>query len=247
MPENFSPSKSAPLASASKTLVESAYTSLRRDIIEGRLAPGSRLRVEHLKDAYGVGSGTLREALALLVSDALVVAHGQRGFHVKPISISDFADITQTRILLETEALRQSIRDGDDVWEGRVIAAFHRLSRAEERLANSPAEEFNEWEERNREFHQALISACTSGWTHYFLSLLYRQAERYRRLVITRQPIPRDVHSEHQIIVDATLKRDAERATAILAQHIATTYDAVRQLPPELFNGAGDVRTAAAD
>jgi GntR family carbon starvation induced transcriptional regulator len=242
MLENF-PVKPAEPPPRGKTLVESAYATLRRDIIEGRLAPGSRLRVEHLKDSYGVGAGTLREALALLVSDALVVAQGQRGFHVTPISISDFHDITQTRIMLETEALRQSIRDGDDIWESRVIAAFHRLSRAEERLANSPAEGFSEWEERNREFHQALISACTSRWTHYLLGLLYRQAERYRRLVITRQPIPRDLHKEHQIIVDATLERDAERASAILSQHIGMTYDAVKQLPPELFNSSGEIRT----
>src|SRR5690606_24731038 len=92
-----------------KTLVGTAYRSLRRDIIEGRLAPGSKLRVEHLKDSYGVGAGTLREALALLVSDALVVAQDQRGFHVKPMSMADFHDITQTRILLECEALRQSM------------------------------------------------------------------------------------------------------------------------------------------
>jgi DNA-binding GntR family transcriptional regulator len=247
MLENFPESKPAAASPRSKTLVESAYAQLRRDIIEGRLAPGSRLRVEHLKDSYGVGAGTLREALALLVSDALVVSHSQRGFHVTPISISDFHDITQTRIMLETEALRQSIRDGDDIWESRVIAAFHRLSRAEERLAKRPAEEFGEWEERNRDFHQALISACTSRWTHYFLGLLYRQAERYRRLVITRQPIPRDLHNEHQIIFDATLQRDADRAATILSQHITMTYDAVKRLPPELFNSSGDIKTSPVD
>jgi GntR family carbon starvation induced transcriptional regulator len=219
----------------STTLVHSAYTSLRRDIIEGKLPPGSRLRVEHLKDTYGVGAGTLREALALLVSDALVASHNQRGFHVTPISIADFLDITETRILLETEALRCAIRDGDDIWESRVLAAFHRLSRAETRLANSDAEAFEEWEARNREFHQVLISACNSRWILHFLSLLYRQAERYRRLVITHQPIPRDVHDEHQSIVDATLDRDAEAAVAILSKHIATTYDAVKQLPAHLF------------
>src|SRR5690606_25756930 len=148
--------------SASKTLVGTAYRSLRRDIIEGRLAPGSRLRVEHLKDSYGVGAGTLREALALLVSDALVIAQDHRGFHVKPISIADFNDITQTRILLECEALKQSIEHGDDAWEGRLVASFHRLDLAEKRLSSSPAERFDEWENRNREYHQALISACTS-------------------------------------------------------------------------------------
>jgi GntR family carbon starvation induced transcriptional regulator len=243
---NLSPEhaeKSAP--PASKTLVESAYSSLRRDIIEGRLAPGSRLRVEHLKSSYGVGAGTLREALALLASDALVVAHGQRGFHVKPISLPDFLDITHTRILLETEALRQSIRDGDDIWESQVLAAFHRLSRAEERLSADPAEGFSDWESRNHEFHRALVSACRSDWTLYFLGVLYRQAERYRRLVITRKPIARDLHDEHQSLLDATLKRDGERASAILAQHIATTYEAVKQLPPEVFQSSPDKRMTA--
>lgn len=237
---NHAPNTSAGTAPPAKTLVESAYTELRRDIVEGRLAPGSKLRVEHLKDSYGVGAGTLREALALLVSDALVVAQGQRGFRVQSMSLADFQDITQTRILLETEALRQSIREGDDMWESQVLAAFHRLSLAEERVAKNPEEEFSEWEDRNREFHQALISACPSRWTHHFLGMLYRQAERYRRLSITRQPIARDVHDEHQQIVAATLKRDADRAASILGQHIATTFDAIKQLSPELFDSAGD-------
>ncbi|NYE23492.1 GntR family transcriptional regulator [Pigmentiphaga litoralis] len=225
-------------AAAPTTLVGSAYASLRRDIIEGRLPPGSRLRVEHLKDSYGVGAGTLREALALLVSDALVIVHGQRGFHVTPISLEDFLDITRNRMLMESEALRQSIAVGDDVWESRVIAAFHRLRRAEERLAVDRPGRFNEWEERNREFHQALISACDSRWMHHFLGILYQQAERYRRLTIVRDPIPRDLHDEHQGILDATLARDAELASRLLRDHIGTTYEAVKHLPAHLFDGS---------
>ena len=221
---------------STKTLVGAAYHNLRRDIIEGRLAPGARLRVEHLKDSYGVGAGTLREALALLVSDALVIAQDQRGFHVKPISIADFNDITQTRILLECEALKQSITHGDDVWEGRIVAAFHRLDLAEKRLSSNPSERFDEWENRNREYHQALISACASPWMRHFLGILYQQAERYRRLVVTRKPIPRDVHGEHQAILDAALARDAAQACAILAEHISLTFEAVKHLPESLFN-----------
>lgn len=222
-----------------KTLVSGAYQSLRRDIIEGRLAPGSRLRVEHLKDTYGVGAGTLREALALLVSDALVITQGQRGFHVKPISMEDFQDITRTRILLECEALRQSIGSGDDIWEGQVVAAFHRLDRAQARLAANPAERFEEWEDRNREFHQALISGCGSPWIKHFLLILNQQAERYRRLVILKQPIPRDLQTEHRAILDATLERDAIKACALLADHIGRTFEAVKQLPPDFFVGLG--------
>src|SRR5690349_20437452 len=83
------------------TLIESAYRKLRRDIVEGRFAPGEKLRVEHLKDDYGVGAGTLREALSLLVADALVVSQCQRGFRVAPMSLADFEDITRTRVMLE--------------------------------------------------------------------------------------------------------------------------------------------------
>ena len=92
-----------------KTLVESAYRNLRRDIIEGRLTPGEKLRIEHIKDNYGVGAGTMREALSLLISDALVNSQGQRGFRVAPTSLEDFQDITRNRVMLECEALRQSM------------------------------------------------------------------------------------------------------------------------------------------
>jgi len=73
---------------APRTLVERAYLSLRHDIVCGKLVGGERLRVEHLKDQYEVGAGTLREALSLLVSDALVTSEGQRGFRVASISIA---------------------------------------------------------------------------------------------------------------------------------------------------------------
>jgi len=215
-----------------KTLVEKAYRKLRRDIIEGRLTPGEKLRVEHLKEGYGVGAGTLREALSLLMSDALVISEGQRGFCVAPVSIEDFADITKTRVMLECEALRQSIALGDEAWEADLLAAFHRLSKAEEKLVDEGGRE--EWEERNRIFHEVLIAACQSRWLKHFLAILYHQAERYRRIALYHQPIPRDVHSEHQDLLKATMNRDTDLATAILAEHIRLTFQAFSKLVKEV-------------
>lgn len=216
-----------------RTLVEGAYLQVRRDIIEGRLAPGEKLRVEHLKDRYGIGAGTLREALALLLSDVLVVAEGQRGFHVAPISLQDLADITNTRVLLETNALRLSIQNGDDEWEAGLVAAFHKLSNSEERLGNR--NNVREWEERNRSFHEALIAACDSDWQRYLIGLLYRQSERYRHLAITRNVMPRDLHGEHGAIIEAALKRDGERASRALERHIRLTFDSICLLTPALL------------
>ena len=223
---------------APRTLVESAYLQLRRDIVEGRLTPGEKLRVEHLKDQYGIGAGTLREALALLLSDALVISEGQRGFYVAPISLGDIADITDARVLVETEALRQAIAAGDDEWEAGLIAAFHRLSKAEEKLGERSKDHLREWEQRNRSFHEALIASCDSRWLRYLIGLLYRQSERYRRLVIADHSLPRDVHAEHRLIFDAALARDTATASA----RAGTAYphhlrigapDPARKRPPE--------------
>ncbi len=222
------------LANEPKTLVESAYRALRRDIIEGRLAPGEKLRVEHLKDNYGVGAGTLREALSLLISDALVISQGQRGFRVAPVSLDDFEDITATRVMLECNALRQSIAMGDDAWEASLLAAFHRLTKAEKKRIGS--EEREEWEERNRIFHEALISACPSRWLKHFLSILYQQAERYRRLSLYLQPIPRDIHVEHEALLHAAMARDADKAASILAEHIQLTFRSIQSIPKEQLN-----------
>lgn len=221
-------------AAGPKTLVESAYRALRRDIIEGRLAPGEKLRVEHLKDDYGVGAGTLREALSLLISDALVVSQEQRGFRVAPVSLEDFEDITQTRVMLECEALRQSITMGDDAWEADLVAAFHRLAKAEEKRIGSEVRE--EWEERNRIFHEVLIAACPSRWLKHFLSILYQQAERYRRMSLYLQPIPRDIHIEHEALLHAAINREADKAAAILAEHIQLTFRSIQAIPADQLN-----------
>ena len=237
MHANSSPrqEKSEAAVTEPKTLVESAYRNLRRDIIEGRLIPGEKLRIEHIKDNYGVGAGTLREALSLLISDSLVISQGQRGFRVAPASLEDFGDITETRVMLECEALRQSIALGDDAWEGELLAAFHRLSKAEEKLPGNGNRE--EWEERNRIFHEILIAACPSQWIKRFLTILYYQAERYRRLTLQyKELLPRNIHAEHEALFKAVLGRDADLACQLLAEHIRFTFQSIRMLPSEALN-----------
>ena len=215
-----------------RTLVEGAYLQLRRDIVEGRLQPGEKLRVEHLKDNYEVGAGTLREALALLLSDALVVAEGQRGFRVAPISMADLADLTRTRILLETEALRRSIRHGDARWAAELTAAFDDLTRIEDKLGNRASPKVRKWETLNRNFHEALIAGYESPWLRYMLGILYRQSERYRRIALISRTQPRDVHAEHTEIYECAIERDARRACAALEKHIRLTLE-ILQAPEE--------------
>jgi DNA-binding GntR family transcriptional regulator len=216
---------------ASRTLVETVYRRIRTDIVQGTLAAGEPLRIEHIKDNYGASGATLREALSLLVADALVIAEGRRGFRVSPISIQDLEDVTDNRVRLETEALRQAFEHGDEVWESNVVATYHLLSRIDSSIQTARSlQAAEEYELRNAAFHQTLIRACPSEWLLRFVRVLYQQSERYRYLVIAKKPIARDVHAEHTALMKATLDRDAKKATEILTAHIRTTADAIRKL-----------------
>ncbi len=218
-----------------KSLIERAYRELGNDIVHGTFSPGSKIKLEPLSARYGVSTGTIREALSLLVSDGLVVANAQRGFCVAPMSLEDFQDLVNTRLLLEVSAFQTSIVSGGDDWEGRVVHAFHKLSLAEQRLDEAAEDTFDLWEHRNREFHEALVSACDSMWTLRFREVLYRQSERYRRLTYTSRQNPGQLaHNEHKKLFDLALARKAEEAVASLIDHIssAVSFAKISQILP---------------
>jgi DNA-binding GntR family transcriptional regulator len=209
-------------AASSRTLIERSYQRLRDDIVEGRLAPGEKLRVEHLKARYDVGAGTLREAITRLVSDALVVAEGQRGFRVAPMALADLEDLTRLRLHIEIDALRQSIRRGDAEWRAQLQQAFDDLSAFEQPIR---AELRPRWEQLNARFHEALIAACDSPWTLKVLRLLGRHSERYRRFAIGLAEEGRDVHAEHRQIFEMAMSGQEARAALALEVHIRSTPD----------------------
>lgn len=210
-----------------RTLIERAYSQLRDDIVEGRLAPGEKLRVEHLRQRYDVSAGTLREALNRLVSDALVEAEGQRGFRVTPITVQDLEDLTNLRVRIEIDALRQSIRHANDPWRKNLQEVYAQLSAIEQPILPGLIQR---WEALNTQFHDALVANCGSEWTLRLLRILNRHSERYRRYAIGLGEGRRDVHNEHRGIFEAAMSGNELRAALELEAHIRAT--------PELLKAA---------
>ena len=218
------------------TLTEQAYNLIRSDILNGHLKAGQPLRLEALKERYGLSFSPLREALNRIQSERLVSVSALRGFRVAGASIEEMWDTVETRILVETKALERSILRGDDDWEGAVLSAFHSLSLCAERLAlaqdASSEEELEELERRHSHFHATLISACQSAWLTGFSGQLYAQTERYRRPCLSvglGTWAFRDVAGEHRTIMEACLARDKDRAVALLADHYRRTGQFIEQ------------------
>jgi GntR family transcriptional regulator, carbon starvation induced regulator len=212
-----------------RTLADRAYAALREDVLAARLAPASRLKLAALQKTYGLGISPLREALMRLAAEGLLRAEGQRGFTVAAVSLEELRDLTATRQHLEIAALREAITRGDEDWEAGVVASFHRLSRTPLPADASEAEAAGLWEQRHRAFHHALVAACGSPWTLRLVGQLVDQTERYRRARLMgarpRAALARDVDAEHRAILEAALARDPDRATRLLAAHLARTAD----------------------
>jgi DNA-binding GntR family transcriptional regulator len=215
--------------SQSRTTIELVYGALRQAILSGEIEPESRLRVEVLRKTFGVGASPVREALSRLLVENLVTTEGQRGVRAAIVSVQDFKNIVEMRALLEAQAVRESIANGDDEWESRFVAAHHRLAKIETEMAGREEQAVSEWEARNRDFHNAMIGACTNSWLLNFREILYSHSIRYLHIALTDRTIPRDVRAEHQAIFDAVIARDADLAEKLTIEHIRRSVPVIEK------------------
>jgi len=200
------------------SIADRAYDRIRADIVFGRLGPGVRLRLDRLAEVYGASVSTLREILSRLSSEGLVIAEGQRGFRAAPVSPEGFEDVAAMRLLLETYALPLSFAAGDLEWESRVVAAHHKLAFMERRMLAGDKKGTELWKRYDREFHQSLIEACGSQTLLDLYGGVFDQYLRYQMVaVVFRGEIASE---EHRILLDCALTRDADRACAVLTQHV---------------------------
>ena len=145
----------------SSSLSRVAYQKLRGEILSGTFGPDMPLRLEFLRERYGISFSPLREALNQLQVERLVSATSKRGFRVAPVSLEEMWDAINTRILIETEALRLSVEHGDDLWEGNIVSSFHALDKCRERIVSgngSDPSALEVLEHRHQHFHTMLLA-----------------------------------------------------------------------------------------
>jgi DNA-binding GntR family transcriptional regulator len=209
---------------AGETTGEGAYRQIKRDIVFGRLAPSSRLKLDTLRASYGVSVSTLREILNRLCSEGFVVAEGQRGFEVEAVSAQGFREVAGMRLLLECHALEASFAAGDLEWEGNVVAAHHKLSALESRMAAGDRSIAESWKGYDREFHRALVAACASE------VLLEAHADVYDKYL--RYQMVGDIYRgevaarEHRQLLACALRRDFSAARETLMRHVDECVEA---------------------
>ena len=201
--------------------VDALAGALKREILEGELPAGSRLRERELCEVYGVARHSLRAALRSLAADGLVRIEPHRGARVAQLSGDDVRWLYELRTALELEAAHLALtRNG-----GRLPPAVHEaLARLEDACAGAdpPWSEINE---AHAGLHAAIVAAADSpriAAAHAALS------GEMRLFLLALQPHipPEQLAADHAALVRG-LERDGP---PVLREHLrvaaATLVDA---------------------
>lgn len=206
-----------------ETLGSDVYQRLRREVLDGKLQPGQRLKPAQLRGSFDVSVGVIREALTRLAEQRLVTSSHNQGFRVVSLSRQELVDLTELRVTVEGLALRLAIERGDLHWESEILAAHHRLANTPQRSEDNPMLMTDEWSVAHRFFHTTLIKACNVPTMLDVCDQLSDTMELYRRWSAPASGNRRDVAGEHRQLMQAVLDRDLTGALGWLREHYECT------------------------
>jgi GntR family transcriptional regulator, carbon starvation induced regulator len=211
------------------TLAQKCYEQLQSDIIDGTLKPGEKLKVEPMKQRFGIGQSPIREALSRLATSGLVTVENNKGFRVTNVSEANIRDTYTTFIRIENMALALAIEHGDAAWEAVIVAELHKLALIEQK---NDSNSFSLWLQQNHDFHVALIAGCNSPALLEIRHMIYQKFDRYCRMAY---PLIKDKliinYADHQALVTAVLQRDIKKAQELMSNHInGALEDVIKKL-----------------
>ncbi|MCY1211039.1 phosphonate utilization associated transcriptional regulator [compost metagenome] len=207
-----------------RTLADTVYGTLKRDILEFRLAPGDRFTETEVADRLQVSRTPVREALFRLEREGYLEVRQRNGWLVKPLDFNTLDHFYELRSVLEAAAVQAICAPGKGAGPLRALADLW-LVDADARSTDC------EWlADLDERFHIDLVAAAGNPE----ISRVHRAAtERIRivrRLDFTQPDRIGKTYEEHGAILGAVLDGDAERAVGLLRAHILDSQAAVRKI-----------------
>ncbi len=217
------------------TLARQAYTEIQKKILSGELPSGHRLFAEELASELSISQTPVKEALALLERDGLVVGQERRGSLVREFCRADILQIYEARILLELNALATGFREGrvDATFLEQMIESFQ----MQQDLARTPTKAaLVEIISLDRGFHEMILglgrNEVLGGWHQTILW----QTQTVRTYSLATYSFER-AREEHQRILDTLGSGDLARATDALFDHLVASRNELLTRVPETRGG----------
>lgn len=191
--------------------VDALAGALRRQILDGELAPGAWLRERELCEAYGVARHSLRAALRQLAAEGLVRIEPHRGAHVTELSGEELRWLYELRVALELEAAHLALERGG----GRLPAEVHEALARLQAARRGPDPAWSEVNEAHSGLHAAIVAAAASPRIAAAHAALNGEMQLFL-LALRPHVEPRELAEEHAALV---LGLELE-GPAVLREHL---------------------------
>jgi DNA-binding GntR family transcriptional regulator len=194
------------------------HAYLRECILNGTLAPGTKLSQVSLAAQLGISRTPLREVLRMLQEEGLVEIEPNQRTRVAGLDPAELDDIYASRILLETLALSMTVgRFGtkERAEARRMLTAMRRAAKAGD---------FAAWFAAHADYHRICTAAAGEAMQRQLRALADRTT-RYIRIYQLSEPGTWQTagDAEHAAILEALIAGDEHRALSEMAHHLART------------------------
>lgn len=203
---------------------EYAYRVLREQILEFEVEPGEVIAEVETATKIGVSRTPLREAIAKLQGDGLLITEGARGVAVAPLTAEDVTQLTEVREALESQSARLAAQRRDPAVFVALAAQFAHLAISLPG-PNGP----NADREVTYELAAQLDAAIDEAAANTALSAAAAQVRvrlaRVRRLAKDHPARLAEAAWEHRAIAEAIAWGDAELAGSAIRIHLRRSLE----------------------
>lgn len=198
-----------------RPLREIVYEELKRQILVGEIAPGTRMMEVELADEMGVSRTPVREAIRKLEKEGLVTIEPRRGAYASDISIKDMLDVLAVRENLEGMAAALA---AEKVTEEEKVDFIKATEAYENAIKSGNTEEIIKCDEF---FHQLIVSYSGNKTLIQLLSQVQELALRFRYIYYDDFSRYEKMPKEHEEIEQAILSEDTHRARIVAQEHVS--------------------------
>jgi DNA-binding GntR family transcriptional regulator len=195
--------------------VERCLELIREMVLSGELLPGQKVHQAELAEQLNVSRIPVREALAALQAEGILVRKPNTGFTVARFNREDLAEIYLMRRLLETEVIRSVDLSEVDLVRMTVLS--------QEMRQISAADSRDEYQRLNREFHFVIFDCSPLRVVCQEISRLWYMSSFYRALHLYEAETFAHLQDEHERIIDAVRSGSVEQLIALCDEHRSGT------------------------
>lgn len=197
------------------SLAEQVCEQILSEIIAGRLAENARLIQDDLARSLGVSRQPVQQALMLLRNQGFLRDAPGRGLLVSPIDIDFVRDLYEIRAVTEGLACRlAALRGSEEAAKfGPKLIAEGRKAEQEGSVAKLIAADMK--------FHEFLCEISGNRLIKDTMQPYWVHLRRLMGEVLTRDETPRRIWDQHEAILQAVVRGNADKAEALAQAHIA--------------------------